>query len=287
MPSEVTSVQADQPETDDDFATPLEAPRAPLRGRARVIADRRERIAQQRRARTDYGTGAVRQTIFALSLLALLPFAVGMVVMIVRRVSDGLWYDLPALMLLACGIGAVMAMLAFELLFSIRARLVLGKMALRFTLPKNGAAVPLWSYASHDIPYHAIKGVELRREVFGGKIAPVLLRGLVIKTKDNKETVVGHTLEGFEDPAFPFAMIGDQIAARAAVPLVDQRTIWIRRRSDRSLEYISHYDTDTYILDPAEEERLNVAHRRIMLGLTSALAAIVLLGLLAEFASGA
>lgn len=286
MPSDVTSMQGDQPEADETFAASLEAPSEPLRGRARVIANRRERIAQQLRARTDYGTGTLRQTIFALSLLALLPFAVGMVVMLVRRVGDGLWYDLPALMLLACGLGAVMAMLAFELLFSIRARLVLGKMALRFTLPKNGAAVPLWSYASHDIPYHAIKGVELRREVFGGKIAPVLLRGLVIKTKDNKETVVGHTLEGFDDPAFPFAMIGEQIASRAAVPLVDQRTIWIRRRSDRSLEYISHYDTDTYILDPAEAERLNVAHRRIMLGLTSALAAIVLLGLLAEFASG-
>lgn len=254
------------------------------RGRAQDLANRRAAQAQQRRDRTDYGVSALRQTFFALCLLALTPFAIGLTVMIGRRAGDGLWYDLPALGVLAVGLGAVMTMLMLELLFCVRSRLVLGKMAVRFTLPKNGAAVPLWSYASHDIPYHTIKGVELRREVFGGKIAPVLLRGLVIKTKDNKEIVAGHTLEGFDDPAFPYGIIGEQIAARAAVPFVDQRTIWLRSRADRALEYISQYDTQTYILDPAEAERLNTAHRRILLGLSSALAAIVLLGLLAELA---
>jgi len=254
------------------------------RGRAQDLANRRAAQAQQRRDRTDYGVSALRQTFFALCLLALTPFAIGLTVMIGRRAGDGLWYDLPALGVLAVGLGAVMTMLMLELLFCVRSRLVLGKMAVRFTLPKNGAAVPLWSYASHDIPYHTIRGVELRREVFGGKIAPVLLRGLVIKTKDNKEIVAGHTQEGFDDPAFPYAIIGEQIAARAAVPFVDQRTIWLRSRADRALEYISQYDTETYILDPAEAERLNTAHRRIMLGLCSALAAIVLLGLLAELA---
>ncbi len=254
------------------------------RGRAQDLANRRAAQAQQRRDRTDYGVSALRQTFFALCLLALTPFAIGLTVMIGRRAGDGLWYDLPALGVLAVGLGAVMTMLMLELLFCVRSRLVLGKMAVRFTLPKNGAAVPLWSYASHDIPYHTIKGVELRREVFGGRIAPVLLRGLVIKTKDNKEIVAGHTLEGFDDPAFPYGIIGEQIAARAAVPFVDQRTIWLRSRADRALEYISQYDTQTYILDPAEAERLNTAHSRIMLGLSSALAAIVLLGLLAELA---
>lgn len=254
-------------------------------GRARALAAHRARQAQVRRERTDYGVGPFRQTFFALALLVLAPFAIGMVVMIVRRASDGLWFELPALALLALGLGAVMVMLALELLFSLRARLILGKTTVRFTLPKNGAAVPSWSYASHDIPYHAIKGVELRREVFGGKIAPVLLRGLVIRTKDNKEIAVGHTLEGFEDPAFPFGSIGEKIAARAAVPFDDQRTIWLRSRADRALEYISEYDIEAYILDPADAERLNVAHRRIMLGLCSALAAFVLLGLLAEIAS--
>lgn len=254
------------------------------RGRAQDLANRRAAQAQQRRDRTDYGVSALRQTFFALCLLALTPFAIGLTVMIGRRAGDGLWYDLPALGVLAVGLGAVMTMLMLELLFCVRSRLVLGKMAVRFTLPKNGAAVPLWSYASHDIPYHTIKGVELRREVFGGRIAPVLLRGLVIKTKDNKEIVAGHTLEGFDDPAFPYGIIGEQIAARAAVPFVDQRTIWLRSRADRALEYISQYDTQTYILDPAGAERLNTAHSRIMLGLCSALAAIVLLGLLAELA---
>ncbi len=282
MAGETGSMEISQPEIGAASADELRA-QAP-RGRARVLATRLAAQAQQRRDRTDYGVSALRQTFFALCLLALMPFAIGLAVMIGRRAGDGLWYDLPALAVLAVGLGAVMTMLTLELLFCVRSRLVLGKMAVRFTLPKNGAAVPLWSYASHDIPYHTIRGVELRREVFGGKIAPVLLRGLVIKTKDNKEIVAGHTQEGFDDPAFPYAIIGEQIAARAAVPFVDQRTIWLRSRADRALEYISQYDTETYILDPAEAERLNTAHRRIMLGLCSALAAIVLLGLLAELA---
>lgn len=232
--------------------------------------------------RTAYWCGGLRQAVFALALLLLAPFLVGVSVMLVQRVVHGLLFDAAALALLAAGLFAVAAMLALEVLFSLRARLMLTKTAVRFTLPANGGPVPLLRYSRHDIPYHAIKAVELRREVYGGKLAPVLLRTLVIRTKDNRDIVAGTTLEDFDDPAFPYALIGGQIARRAAVPFIEQRTIWRRSRKERELGFISEYDIATYILDPAEVDQLNAAHRRMLLGLSSALLTLVLLGILAD-----
>lgn len=249
------------------------------------FAGKPQHVGARGAERTHFGACGLRQSLFALALLLLLPFATGATVMLARRLADGVWWDLAPLALVAAGLYAVMALFALELLYSLRARVVLGKPSFTYTLPKNVGPTPLLAYTSGDIPYHAIKSVELRREVFGGKLAPVLLRGLVVRTKDNREIVLGHTLEGFEDPVLPFAEIAERIAARAALPLVDQRTVWRRSRKERALGYISSYDTDTYILDPAEAERLATAHRRLMLGIISALTALVILGLLAELSA--
>lgn len=235
--------------------------------------------------RSEYGATSLRQALFALAFLLLLPFVVSLPLMLFRRAADGLWFDFGALGVLTVGAVAILAMLALELLFSVRARLTLAKTALRFTLPAGGGPTPLLNYQSHDIPYHAIRSVELRREVFGGKLTPVLLRGLVIRTKDNREITIGHGLEGFDDPAFPFAEIAAEIARRSAVALIDQRTIWRRSRKERALGFISEFDTQAYILDPAEADRLNLAHRRLILGIASGLATLIILGILAEHAS--
>lgn len=233
--------------------------------------------------RTAYFVGGRRQAVFALALLALSPFLLGGALMLLQRAVHGLWFDAAGLALLMAGLFAIAILLGLELLYSLRARLMLTKTAVRFTLPANGGPLPLLSYARHDIPYHAIKSVELRREVFGGRITPVLLRTLVIRTKDNRDIEAGTTLEDFDDPAFPYALIGGQIARRAAVPFIDQRTIWQRSRKERELGFISEFDTENYILDPAEVDSLNGAHRRLVLGLSSTLLTLVLLGLLADF----
>lgn len=235
--------------------------------------------------RIRYVTSGWRQGLFALALLIELPFLLGILHMLLRRVLDGIWIDVPGLAVIALGLAAVAVMLALELVYSVRARVKFGRAALSYTLPRNGGPTPLLRYTRADIPYHAIKNVELRSEVFGGKLAPVVLRGLVVRTKDNREYVLGHSREGFDDPAFPYAEIGHRLAQRAALQLLDQRTVWRRTRKERALGYISEFDTNSYLLDEAETESLNTGHRRLMLGLASALAALVLLGLLADFAA--
>lgn len=235
--------------------------------------------------RMRYAAGGLRQTILALGLLLVLPFAAGALYMAARRAMDGVHVDLVGVLIVAAGLLAAVVMLGLELLHATWARLKFGKSALSFTLPANGGPTPKLRYVSAHIPYHAIKSVELRREVYGGKLAPVLLRGLVLRTKDNREFVLGHTLDGFEDPAFPFDEIGERIARRCALPLMDQRTVWRRTRKERAAGYISDYDTQNYILDPSEIARLNVAHGRLVFGIASALAALVILGILADLSS--
>lgn len=235
--------------------------------------------------RMRYASGGVRQTLIGLALLLLLPFTLGALFMLARRAMDGLMFDAAGIAIIAVGLIAVAVMLSFELLHAARARLTFGKTALRFTLPRGGGPTPMLRYQSADIPYHAIKSVELRREVFGGKVAPVLLRALVLRTKDAREFVLGHTLEGFDDPAFPFAEIAQRIATRCALPVNDQRTIWRRTRAERRAGYISEFDTESYILDPTEVDKLNLAHRRLIVGIASAFVALLLLGLLADLSA--
>jgi hypothetical protein len=236
--------------------------------------------------RMRYVASGWRQGFFALALLIELPFLIGVLHMLLRRGVDGVWFDVPGLLVIALGLSVVAAMLVLELIYSVRARVKFGRVALSYTLPRNGGPTPLLRYTQLDIPYHAIKSVELRSEVFGGKLAPVILRGLVVRTKDNREHILGHSLDGFDDPAFPFAEIGQRLAQRAALQLLDQRTVWRRTRKERALGYISEFDTNSYLLDDAETEALNTGHKRLMLGVASALVAFVLLGLLADFTTG-
>lgn len=242
-------------------------------------------VATQREERSQFGAGSARQIGVSLLLLFIAPFTFGAWHMLARRAIDGLWFEVPGLALVAPGLLAASLLLVIELQYTLRARVTFGKTGFSFTLPRNGGPNPLLLYTRADMPYHAIKSVELRREVYGGKLVPVLLHGLVVRTKDNREFVLGHTLEGFEDPGLPFPAIGEKLAARCALPFLEQRTIWRRSRKERAAGYISEFDTNTYILDPADIERLNTAHRRLVLGIASALAALVMLGLIADFSA--
>jgi len=127
--------------------------------------------------------------------------------------------------------------------------------------------------------------VELRREVFGAAILPVLMRNAVVRTRDNREISLGYTRDADDDAAYPLAEIAGEIARRSAVPLVDQRTVWRRSRAERALGYISEIDTQTYIIDQTDIDKINLSHRRLVLGLISVLATMIFLGIFAD-ASG-
>ncbi len=242
--------------------------------------------AREAAERLDYGASEGRRTVFALLFLVLAPFVVSLPVMLYHRIDNGQWSDLAQTALIALVLAAIMAMVVLELLYSLRARLTLDRTALRFTLPVGLGPTPLFAYQSHHIPYHTIKGVELRREVFGAPLMPVLMQGAVVHTKDKGSIALGYASEAKEGGAFPFAEIAGSIARRAAVPLIEQRTIWRRPRKERALGYISEIDTQNYIVDPAEMERLHVAHRRHVLALLSGLATLLLLGIGTDLMSG-
>lgn len=236
--------------------------------------------------RLDYSAGEGRKTFFAFVFMLLLPFFVSLPFMLYQRLVNGLWFDIWQLALFAVAFAALMFLLFIELLYSVRARLSLGKTAVRFTLPVGLGPTPLLRYNTQDIPYHTIKSVELRREVFGAPLMPVLMRGAVIQTKDKGAVLLGYVSELDADPMFPFSDIAAKIAQRAAVPLVDQQTIWRRPRKDRALSFISEIDTQNYIVDPAGVDRLNVAHRRLVLSIISAVATLLLLGIGADLMAG-
>ena len=258
---------------------------APTSGTAaRSAADSKD--APSVKERLEYGASGFRQAFFAVVFLLLIPFFVSLPVMLYNRIYDRLWFDTWQLVLFALLFAGLMAMLALELLYAIRARLTFGKSALRFTLPVGLGPTPLLRYQSHDIPYHTIKSVELRREVFAAPVIPILMQGAVVHTKDNRSIPLGYSREAHHDGAFPFATIAAQIAKRAAVPLAEHRAIWRRPRKERALAFISEIDTQNYIVDPGEAEKINKAHRRLVLALASILATLLLLGLWSDLMSG-
>jgi hypothetical protein len=147
------------------------------------------------------------------------------------------------------------------------------------TLPSGRGPTPLLRYRSHDVPYDQIKAVETRGEVYGGSVAPVLLKGARLILKDDSVVKLGYVSEANADPCFPFPQIAQQIAARAGVA-VDHRGC-VRRSAQKKFLGLKRG-----IIDEAEEpvgdyemEVLNVRHHRWMMRLVWLLAGLVVLGI--------
>ena len=235
------------------------------------------------RERTEYGAGGGRKTAFSFLMLLLLPFFASLPFMMIQRVNHWLWFDTWQLVLFGAVFSGIMFLVLIELMFSLRAYLSLGKSSVKFTLPSGRGPTPMLRYASHDIPYHAIKAVEVRREVFGGTLAPVMLRGAVLRTKDEREITLGFVSEANSDPAFPYPLIAEQIARRAGLSIIDQGTIWRRDGKTHQMGFMSGSAHTRHIADHMELEALNKSHRRLVLLLVNGLVLLVGLGLAADF----
>jgi hypothetical protein len=134
-------------------------------------------------------------------------------------------------------------------------------------------------YRSHDIPYDQIKAVETRGEVYGGKVAPVLLKGARLILKDDSTVKLGYVSEANMDPCFPYPLIAHQIAAHAGVPVDHKGCV---RRSFQK-KYLGLKRT---LLSEAEEPVgdyemvvLNNHHKRWVMRLVWLLAGLVVLGI--------
>lgn len=217
-----------------------------------------------------YKAGGGRATTFSFIFLLLLPFFVSLGPMLATRISHGLWDGTLGLAVLATAFAALMFLIVAELLYSIRARIELGEHSLRMTLPAGRGPTPWLRYARHDIPYGHIASVETRCEVYGGAIAPVMLRGVRVLTKDGSAVPLGTLNEANADPAFPLTEIAAEIARRAGVGVIDRGVV--RRSVPRRMLGLEASEA------PVEAEALatlNRRHRIAMLALVAGLTALV------------
>jgi len=168
---------------------------------------------------TVYAAGGGRKLAFSFVFLLLLPFFASLPAMLFWRIWQGHWLGTFGLFVLAIGFTFIMLLVVVELMQSLRARVELGDTAVKMTLPSGRGPTPMVRYRSHEIPYDQIKAVETRGEVYGGSVAPVLLKGARLILKDDSAVKLGYVSEANADPCFPFPEIAEKIAARAGVPV--------------------------------------------------------------------
>ena len=232
-----------------------------------------------KRAQTVYESGAGRKLAFSFIFLLLLPFFVSLPPMFFWRLSQGQWLDTIGLMILAAGFTFIMILVIVELMHSLRARVEVGEKSVRMTLPSGRGPTPVVRYATHDIPYDQIQAVETRREIYGGSVAPVLLKGARLILKDGSKVPLGYVSEANTDPCLPFPEIARQIAERAGLSVNDRGNV---RRSvqKKFLGFKKEIvDEEEGPVEEAEIEALNKSHHRWVMRLIGLLGVLVVLGI--------
>jgi hypothetical protein len=229
--------------------------------------------------RTVYGASGTRKLIFSFVFLLLLPFFASLPAMLFWRVWQGHWVDTIGLLVLAIGFGFIMFLVIVELMQSLRSRVEIGDSSVKLTLPSGRGPTPVLRYATNDIPYDQIQAVETRNEVYGGAVAPVLLKGARLVLKDDSTVKLGYVSEACPDPCFPYPDIASQIAARAGVP-VDYKGAYRRSVQKKFL------GLKTEIIDEAEDQIgdyemavLNVKHKRWVMRMVWALVVLIVVGI--------
>jgi len=229
--------------------------------------------------RTVYAASGGRKLAFSFVFLLLLPFFASLPAMLFWRLSQGHWLDTFGLFVLAIGFAFIMLLVVIELMQSLRSRVELGDTAVKMTLPSGRGPTPILRYRSHEVPYDQIKAVETRGEVYGGSVAPVLLKGARLILKDDSAVKLGYVSEANTDPCFPFPEIAQQIAARAGVP-VEQKGC-VRRSAQKKFLGLKRE-----LIDEAEEPVgdyemvvLNNRHERWVMRLVWLLVGLVVLGI--------
>ncbi|MCK5551244.1 MAG: hypothetical protein KAI41_11990 [Hyphomicrobiaceae bacterium] len=232
-----------------------------------------------KREQTVYESGAGRKLAFSFIFLLLLPFFVSLPPMFFWRLSQGQWLDTIGLMILAAGFTFVMVLVIVELMHSLRARVELGEKSVKMTLPSGRGPTPVVRYATHDIPYDQIQAVETRREIYGGSVAPVLLKGARLILKDGSKVPLGYVSEANTDPCLPFPEIARQIAERAGLSVNDRGNV--RRSVQKKFFGFKKeiVDEEEGPVEEAEIEALNKSHHRWVMRLIGLLAVLVVLGI--------
>jgi hypothetical protein len=234
--------------------------------------------------RTVYAASGGRKFAFCFVFLLLLPFFVSLAPMLFWRVSQGHWTGTFGLVVLGAAFAFIMLLLLVELVRSLRSRVEIGATSVKLTLPSGLGPTPIMRYRSLEIPYDQIQAVETRREVYGGSVAPVLLRGARLILKDQSAVKLGYVSEANSDPCFPFIDIARQIAARAGVPVEDRGSV--RRSAQKKFLGLKR----AYLKEAEEPVGdyeiavLNVRHHRWVMRLVWGLVGLVVVGIALDIA---
>lgn len=227
-----------------------------------------------------YRASGGRRFAFSFIFLLLLPFFISLGPMLFSRMSHGLWDGTIGLMVIGVGFAIVMFLVLVELLHSIRSRVELGNSAVRLTLPSGRGPQPMLRYQSHEIPYKDIDFIEMRREIYGGMWAPMMLKGARIVTKSGDKIRLGYVNEANVDPAFPYVEIAERIANRAGVEIVDGGNV--RRSASKKMLGIMSGPREHKSIDEIQMNDLNRKHARLMVVLVAGLVLLVAFGIIGD-----
>ncbi len=228
-----------------------------------------------------YGATRGRRFAFSMIFLLLLPFYVSLGPMIGSRLMHGYWTGTGGLIVLAIAFTVVMYLVLAETLASIRSEVELGLKGARVTLPKGRGLTSMLMFDTNEFAYSDIAAVEMRREVYGGAIAPMMLKGARVVKKNGDIVRLGYINEANEDPALPYVEIAERIAHRAGVPLIDGGSV---RRSARRkmLGLRAEGPPEQQAVEEAELRDLNRKHARLITVLVAVLVVLVALGILSD-----
>ncbi len=226
--------------------------------------------------RSVYEVGGARRVIFSILFLLLLPFFASLGPMLFARISHGAWTGTIGLILIAIFFFVVMFFLLTELLFSVRTKVVFKDDAVRMTMPTSKGPTPFFNYKTYEIPYADVAKVECHRELYGGRLAPIILKGMRVITKDGTTIPLGFVSEANVDPSLPFPEIAGQIADRAGLEIADCGCT--RRKFRSRVLGLAPNVGDEIPIEDFDIERLNRQHYWAVSALVLGLAGLVAVG---------
>lgn len=246
--------------------------KSPVAGPASKVAA----AGSARLPRRVYESGGTRRVILSFVFAILLPFFVSLPAMFTARVIHGLWHDMLPLAVVAVAFLIVMALLLVELVHAVRTRVELGPTTMRLTLPRHGGLLPAIIYDTHELPYADVTAVETRREIYGGSVAPVIMRGARLLTRSTDAIRLGYVNEINTHSGLPVPEIAAEIARRAGTTVTDKGSV--HRTWTKKLAGVS---ADAFENTPVTEEELahlRLKHRRFVLALVMVLGGLLVAG---------
>ena len=231
--------------------------------------------------RSVYEVGGGAKTALSVGFLLLLPFFASLPMMLYQRFANGLWHDMTGLAVMGLGLSMIMGLLLVNLLRALLSKVEIGEKTVRLTLPTHLGAIPTLFYNTNTVAYDQIAAVELRREVYGNGLAPVLVRGARLKLKDGSTVLLGHMDEAEADATFPVPTIAHQVARKAGLTVVETSTVY--RRASKRVLGIKPSTAELVPITDADILRLRGAHKRWMMALGAGMVALLGLGIAQDF----